>query len=66
MKTVGRDIEELHLPNAENMHLIRTIEVIPQTAVDITGIDWLYMSPAGDQLIVNVYGDMIYVYQVVP
>jgi WD40 repeat protein len=52
--------------DAEDMHLIRTIDVIPAAALDITGVEWLYMSPAGDQLIVNIYGDMIYVYQVVP
>ena len=52
--------------DSDNLSLEMTIEVIAPEGEDDVVINWLYLSPDSKQLIVDTYGGIVYVYQIVP
>jgi WD40 repeat protein len=51
--------------NADNLELITRIEVFPPEASNHAYIDWLYVSPNGEYLVVSTYSGVVIVYQIV-
>lgn len=51
--------------NARDLQLMTRIEVFPPEASDHAYIDWLYVSPNGEYLVVSTYSGVVFVYQIV-
>lgn len=64
--TVGYEQHEgrICMLDAADYRLLRLIEVLPRQAGEEYPIDWLYLSPRGDQLLAATRGGVIYVFQV--
>lgn len=52
--------------DAQDLHQVQTIQVVPGNVDSYIIVDWLYLSPDGEQLIVNTVDGVIYVFQIVP
>ncbi len=50
--------------DAGTYQLIDALELLGDDLIDVQEIDWIYLSPKGDQLLVSVSGGVVYVYQV--
>ena len=66
-KGYGSRAGQICVLDAENYRLLQNINVISQGSADYpANIEWLYMSPNKDQIIVSLFGGVLYVYQVIP
>jgi WD40 repeat protein len=57
---------EICVRKSESNKLIARLDIIPEDLSDYLAIDWLYLSPEGNQLLVSTTSDVIYVYQITP
>jgi WD40 repeat protein len=64
--TPGYDNREgrICILDAQSSSLLGEIQVIPESNSEIRWVDWLYLSPDGQQLIVTVGSGIVYVYQI--
>jgi hypothetical protein len=65
--TLGYDYLEgqICVLNASNLQLLSRIEVFPPEARYHAYIDWIYVSPTGEYLVVSTYSGVVIVYQIV-
>ncbi|MBN2500838.1 MAG: hypothetical protein JXB38_08680 [Anaerolineales bacterium] len=63
---IGESSGQVCVLDAEDLHLIQRLQVVPVASKEAASVNLLSLSPKGDQLIANVSGDMFYVYQIVP
>ncbi len=67
--SLGYDVFEgkICILDANDLHLLSLIDVVPANHDDYYNpLKWLYLSPDGQHLFVNVLGDVVNVYQVSP
>jgi WD40 repeat protein len=66
--TRGYDSREgqICILDAKDLHLVKTIEIVPRDAYTYVTVDWIYLSPDGKQLIINTLNGSIYVYGIAP
>ena len=63
----GTRAGKLCVLDTETYELLSEIEVISSDAVNYyVDVDWVYMSPNKNQLVVSLYGGLLYVYEVIP
>jgi WD40 repeat protein len=55
---------QICIMDSASYQLLGKIEVVQKEDTYFDSIDWLYLSPNGDQLYVSTYGGMVHVYQI--
>jgi WD40 repeat protein len=62
--TIGYEHREgqICILDAEDLHLVQAVEVIPRSGIRYVIMDWIYLSPDGTQLIANSSSGTVHVY----